>query len=185
MILLYCMKKHKGFVATNKRLVAVFGVLGFIIVGLVVGIFFNNWFNNGGSVGENNSVIDEKTNDSARALMLSENIIEKLSSEPDYNSEQAMDEYRNTYDVAEGEYKVYVAIEWAKFVDENFEDTNQAVEILSSVEEYTDNNAETDYLYAVIYYYEKLGDKGKVNYYRQILDDKYVQTENIYGVEGE
>ena len=179
MLILYCMKKHKGFVATNKKMVAVLGVFGFMIIGLVVGILVLNnpfWGN-----GENEVITDNNAGEVA--FNLSEEISEKLADESDYGLEQAVSEYEEAYNTSEGRTKVYIAIEYANFVYDYYADLDRAVNILKGVEEGIDERDEGALYLAFSNLYEKSGDNETAEYYEDIFKDKIKEMEKKYGGE--
>ncbi|MBQ1298224.1 hypothetical protein IIY24_00045 [Candidatus Saccharibacteria bacterium] len=157
------MKKHKGFVVANKKLVVVLGILGLIIVGLVVGILIlNNPF--GGN--ERDEVI--VNNAGEVAFNLSEEISEKLADESDYGLEQAVSEYEEVYNASEGRTKVYIAIEYANFVYDYFADLDKATGILKEVEGLLGDDAvKINYYVTLRELYEESGNEEMGDYYNQ------------------
>ena len=158
----------------NNNLIAILAFLVLLIFGLIVGIILTN--NNQSAPISQENLIDtsEKMagwegniSDSTRALVLTETIRDKLSTDPDYNPDQAVAEYQNVYDQATGDLKLYVAIEYA-----TFSDLNQAVAILNSVETLVNSSNEEDYYLTLADLYSQAGDAETAAKYEQIWSDK-------------
>ena len=152
----------------NNNLIAILAFLVLLIFGLIVGIILTN--NNQSAPISQENLIDtsEKMagwegniSDSTRALVLTETIRDKLSTDPDYNPDQAVAEYQNVYDQATGDLKLYVAIE-----------LNQAVAILNSVETLVNSSNEEDYYLTLADLYSQAGDAETAAKYEQIWSDK-------------
>ena len=182
----------------QKGLIGVLGFLVVAIVGLVVGIVVvsNNNGNNAGEEVANNEIIDTSEAmagwegsiaDSTKATVLTEEINEKLRTEPSYNPPQAIVEYDKVYNESEGELKVYVAIEYANYVYRVNGDLEKSVGILKGVEKIAAEKPSTnvDYLYALCGLYDQAGDTQTADYYRQIIIDNYTSDEPIKMMEYE
>lgn len=170
----------------GKGLYVALGVLCVVIVGLVIGIVVVNLSNNEESkqiaeeveqdldtvVEEKMSGWDGEVSDATKALVLAESIDEKLVSSPDYGSAQAAEEYREAYESASGDLKVYIAIKYAQYIYSTFDDLEQAVGILAAVDGQGSDMAKIDRLYALADLYERSGDQSTADHYRQkAIDD--------------
>ena len=164
---------------SNNNLIAILAFLVLLIFGLIVGIILTN--NNQSAPISQENLIDtsEKMagwegniSDSTRALVLTETIRDKLSTDPDYNPDQAVAEYQNIYDQTTGDLKLYVAIEYANYVYDTFSDLNQAVAILNSVETLINSSNEEDYYLTLADLYSQAGDAETAARYEQIWSDK-------------
>ena len=176
--------KNGRALGESGGLMAVLAVLVVVIVGLVVGIVAVNLNSSGDKTINNNddliSVSKEMEgwegpiSDSTRAMILTEEIQEKLSSDPNYNSPEAIAEYKDKYDKAVGELKAYIAIEYAQYYYSVTNDLDGSVKILDEVKELTQDDValEVDYLYAFYYLYEQAGNVEMANNYMQAIDAK-------------
>lgn len=164
------MKKHKGFVVGKKFLFAFLIVLILVVGGVGVGVFvFNNYFGNN-EEGINSKVESQNNgvNYGETALSLTENIAEKLATEPEYELEQATSEYEKAYNEAEGELKVYIAIEYANFVYDNYTDLDRAVEIMEGVGDLSvSEGMQVDYFAVLRELYKKAGDETMMEFYNK------------------
>ena len=118
--------------------------------------------------------------DSTKAMILTENINNKLNSDSGYNVSDAIADYENVYNYADDKLKVYVAIEYADYVYDNTRDLGLAVSILENVQNLASEQfLEKDWLNAICGLYVQAGDKYKVEYYKTVLSDKYPSGQMI------
>lgn len=165
----------------NHSLVVILVILCIIIIGLGVWVVILK--NNGLVISQtdNSNLIDVSEEadgwngevaDSTRALVLTEQIRDKLGLEPDYNPEQAVSEYREKMDLATGDLKIYIALEYANFVYDTYNDPARAASIIHEVEGLTDDIG-INYSIATTmsFLYSELGDEEKVSYYEKLINE--------------
>ncbi len=175
---------------------AILGVLCIIIVGLIVAIIVvfnhtNDYVTESPLVSE--AVAEQFANyegeiaDSAKALALSETIEQKLSSDPDYNPEQAVNDYKEAYETTSGDLKIYIAIRYANYVYEVYQDTERVLAILEPLDNNRGNEASLEIWAALAAFYENAGNTEKANEYRQkiekVMPDTVVEEKTEMGEE--
>lgn len=162
----------------NRNLIAILVFLILLIFGLIAGLILVNT-NNSSQISQNNLIdTDEKMagyngpiDDSTRALVLTETIQDKLSSNPDYNPPQAIAEYQSIFNQATGNLKLYVAIEYATYSYQVYSNIDQSIAILNSVSNLVNTSNEESYYWAMLNLYEAAGDTEQANYYQKIISD--------------
>lgn len=173
----------------NYGLVVILVSLILIILGLVVGIILAHNNNNNSNSNSNNDsatadqdiVVDTseemagwegKISDSTRAMILTKTIQDKLNTDPNYNSDQAVAEYQSVYDQATGDLKLYVAIEYANYIYQTLNNSEWALQIINGVKDLVNNNNELDYYGFLYNIYNTSGNVEQANYYQQLLSEK-------------
>lgn len=163
----------------DKILRVILICLVLVIVGLTISLIWVN-SNNQASETRQDSLIDTSgkmagwdgpVSDSAKALVLAETIQDKLESDPDYNPPQALAEYQDIYNQATGNLKLYVAIEYAKYLYQTIGDHTEALRILNEVQDLVSTSNQIDY-YGILYdIYNTTGDTTNADHYRQLLSE--------------
>lgn len=105
--------------------------------------------------------------DSAKALALSETIENKLSSDPNYNPEQAIADYEEAYQSASGNLKIYVATYYADYVYNTFGDVERALLILEPLDNNRGDEGSIEIWAALAAFYENAGNTEKAEQYRR------------------
>ncbi len=165
----------------NGVLVGVLAVLVLLIVGLVVAIFvvsmpekkevsFENEVNE--DVANEMEGWDGPIAESTRAMIYADSIEKKVGTEPGFGVDEAIKEYTSAVESSSGEFKLYLAIEYAYYVYDNYKDIKQALEILDSVSSLVNENNEL-YYYGVLYdMYNSFGDTANAERYKKLVDEK-------------
>lgn len=107
--------------------------------------------------------------DATKANILSANIEDKAEGYVDYDAGKAMADYKQVYDKAKGDLKLYVAIEYARYVYDNKKDLDQAVKIMDSVKGEMNDGNKVDYYSAFVSLYTEAGNEEKASEYRDLL----------------
>lgn len=163
----------------NSNLLAILIFLILVIIGLAISLIVvgvnkssetsqNNLIDTSEKMAGYNGPID----DSTKALILTETIQDKLSSDPNYNPDQAIAEYQEVFNKASGNLKLYVAIEYANYFYQTLDDFNQAIAILDSITNLVNTSNEEDYYLALFNLYNAANNTEKANEYQQILNQK-------------
>lgn len=174
--------KKGGVEFGNRGLLILFGVLCAAIVGLGVGIWFlNNRNNSSSDVDESDRIVltdtmegwDGPISEDTQALVLSENIKDRLDNDENYDIENAISDYENAYNQSSGNLRFNVAIEYSYFVLEFTDDLDAAINIMRSVEDLIslDDNNEIYYYNTLYTLYSMANDETRAEQYRKILDD--------------
>lgn len=108
--------------------------------------------------------------DSAKALALSETIESKLSSDPDYNPEQAVQDYDEAYQSASGNLKIHIATYYANYIYETFGDAERALAILEPLDNNRGNEGSLEIWAALAAFYGNTGDTERAKEYQQKID---------------
>lgn len=108
--------------------------------------------------------------DSAKALALSETIENKLSSDPNYNPEQAIADYGEAYQSASGNLKIYIAAYYANYIYNTFGDVERALSILEPLDNNRGDEGSIEIWAALAAFYENAGNTEKTKEYQQKID---------------
>lgn len=177
----------------NKGLVILLCVLAVVIVGLGVGISVIMGVQRNIKSDENSERInklidteeamsgwDGEVSDSTKAMILTDDIRDKLQNNVDYDVSDAIAEYDEVYRGSDGDLKVYVAIEYANYLYTISQDVEASVKILEDVDDLTNNDfLRYEYLSALYYIYQQAGDVEKSDYYKGMILEKYPPDEGI------
>lgn len=157
-------KKHFLIIALIVLIIA--------IVGLIVGIIVVNIKNN------QDYQIDQAMQDGtevskdASAIVgeVSDNIVTKMETDPNYNVSEAEYEFESEIVNIDSELKVYMAISYANFIYEEKGDAAKAIKILKEVEQYVNDQNRVDYYVALRYFYKEVGDEKNTTYYSDLIE---------------
>ena len=170
----------------NNKLVVVLGGMILVIIGLIIAIVVVNIkqrdnldyedtvvseIDNLADVGQQMTGWDGPIDDTTKAFALKESIDKRLKSDSSYDSEDAIMEYDEAYDLADGDLKCYIAIYYADYYFSSTQDLTKSVDILEQIDTATlDIEAETSRLYALKDLYDSVGDNEKAELYAQRID---------------
>ncbi len=181
------MTKDKQGFNVWKLVVALCILVAVIGVGACIGVFLMN--KNSQDQGNNEDLMnieyamagwEGEVADSTKAMILTENIKDRLNSESGFGVSDAISDYEYVYNNTDGELRVYVAIEYASYIYDNTQDLGRAVNILEEVQELVNGQfLENNYLNALCALYMRAGDTEKVEYYRTIISEKYPSGQRI------
>ena len=146
----------------SKWLVILLGLLGVAIIVLIVAIItINNNLGNSGDVGGG-----------LQALEINDDITDKIYGVEDYSADDAIEEYEREISFGSNEKRVYLIIDYANFVYDEYEDIESAIEIIERAEPLLDGvSMTTDYYAAVAGLYERAGYAEQAKSYNQKVDE--------------
>lgn len=161
----------------NKVLFFALVFLVLIIVGLLIGVIVLNVRDRASKevgvveVPEKMVGYDGEITAATRALAFSEEIKAKIKNDDLYSYEDAILDYKKAYKKAEGELKIYIGIEYAKFVYDSSDDLDEAVRILEEIGELSmDNKVAMSAYYGSLYdYYIMMKDEAMAKKYEDLL----------------
>lgn len=167
---------EKSKKSDSKKLLVLLVCLCLVICGLVIGIVVAN---NDGRVEDNNTYAGNGTA-SQDALAVQEKINEKFESDLDYSLDDAVAEYEYEMTVGSNARKVYMAMGYADFIYEWYEDIDRAIEIMERAEPLLDNEQLTiDYYVAMRNFYDRSGNSEKAEEYNQKLIKIMPAAQNV------
>lgn len=187
------MVKDKAKIS-GKVWIALLVVLLIVIVGLVVGLVVQLSTERmiaesddfGGIIEENMPGWEGDVGDSTKALIIAEEIAERLEDDLTFSLDDAIAEYKTVYDNSDGDLKVYIAIEYANYIYNATGNLEEALKIINEVEGLTkgSDKLESDYLYAIYGLYSLAGDSEKMAKYSDILEERF-PPDQVINMEGD